>query len=97
MAGLIVKWAFLQHLKPVQRSVDPVGILSEKQMAFGILEGFWKNFKAMIVRKQKITRPSPLDAQKVKNRHTYAAIICHNDELSLSLTWLEIVCRLVFW
>ena len=26
-----------------------------------------------------------------------AAIICHNDELSLSLTWLEIVYNSIFW
>ena len=26
-----------------------------------------------------------------------AAIICHNDELSLSLTWLNIVYNSVFW
>jgi hypothetical protein len=38
MARLIVKWAFLQHLKPVQSSVDPVGILSEKHLALEFLK-----------------------------------------------------------
>ena len=56
-----------------------------------ILEGvFWKNFKAMIVIKQKITRPSPFTIGRTESKEqTYAAIICHNDELSsiLSLTW----------
>ena len=82
MAKVNVKWAFLQHSTPVQRSVDPVGILSEKQMAFGILEGFQsydckkaKNYKAITIGRTE------------SKEQTYAAIICHNDELSLCLTW----------